>query len=1145
MVKQRPSMENIKKKNFNHLKIHSQYSICEGAIKIDDLKDYCKINKVQCLGLSDTSNLFGALEFSEAISKSGTQPIIGTQIKFKFKNIIGLLPLIALNENGYKKLIKISSKSYLNSKDENEPVCEIDELFDNTDGLVVFSGSIHCLIGKLFNNGKYDDIDEVYKRLSINYKDNFYIEIQRHNDENEKLFESFNLKKSKEFNIPIIATHEVFYKDLSVYEAHDALTCIGTKSYINDKNRVKLSNQHYLKSNEEMEKLFSDLPEALENNYLFPYKNNFRPMPSKPILPDIGSEKDINTDDLLKKISEEGLKNKFIKTYKVRLNEIELNKDYKKYKERLDHEIRIIQEMKYSSYFLIVSDYIIWAKKNNIPVGPGRGSGAGSLVAWCMSITDVDPIKFNLIFERFLNPDRISMPDFDIDFCEEKRNLVFEYLTNKYKDSVAHIITFGKLKARMVIRDVGRVLGLPYGFVDSICKMIPFDPSRPMSLTECINIEPRLQKLIKEDKRVKKLIDLSLKLEGLNRNVATHAAGVVIADKKLTETVPLYKDSGSDLLLPSTQFDMHSAENAGLVKFDFLGLKTLTVIRKAETLINEKIKNFKVDNISYEDQKVFELLSSGKTVGLFQLESSGMREALIKMKPNRLEDIIALVALYRPGPMSNIPIYNECKNGNRDPDYLHPRLENILKPTYGVIIYQEQVMQIAQKLSGFTPSEADILRRAMGKKKKTELEKQKQNFIEGASKNGINKEIAAGIFLKIEPFAQYGFNKSHAAAYAIIAYQTAFLKAHYPHEFFAASMSMELSNQNKLSEFHEELKRLDINIIRPDINLCFADFKSDEQKFFYALGALKNVGFEAISNVVNERIKNGLFVSLKDFIKRVNPKDINKLQLESLVKAGAFDQLHDNRQSIYNSIPNIILYSKNTFENYLANQNDLFDNEDDENDNILEKINDWKFEERLSKEFQTLGFFMSDHPLNQFKDLFKEFKIKNYLEFSNLIDDKEVNIAATVLKVQEKKTQKGNSYAIVRFSDLSSVFELFIFSDLFEINRNILIEGNSLFITLAKNLSDGENKFKRINVKKIASLSDLINKPLNEVQIFLKNMEQFKKIDNIFQDNGNTKVKIFIKNKNQNLSFKLKNLKNIERKSLESLKNKGISLIIN
>ena len=1001
------------------------------------------------------------------------------------------------------------------------------------------------MIGKLFNKGRLNEIDEIYKKINSIYKDNFFIEIQRHGDQNEKSFENFNLNKSKELQIPIIATHEVFYLDKSMHDAHDALTCIGSKTYVNDKNRIKLTSHHYFKTHQEMTDLFSDLPEALENNYNFPYRCNFRPLPSKPILPNISSEKGINANDLLKKDAEEGLVEKFLKVFKIKEKEVDLNENYKEYKVRLNHEINIIKEMNYSSYFLIVSDYIKWAKKNKIPVGPGRGSGAGSLVAWCMSITDIDPIKFNLIFERFLNPDRISMPDFDIDFCEEKRDLVFQYLTKKYKDSVAHIITFGKLKARMVIRDVGRVLGLPYGFVDSICKMIPFNPSRPMSLSECINIEPRLQKLINDDTRVKKLVDLSLKLEGLNRNVATHAAGVVIADKKLTEIVPLYKDSSSDLLLPSTQFDMYSAENAGLVKFDFLGLKTLTVIKKTEDLINANNKEFKIENINYEDQKVYKLLSSGKTVGLFQLESSGMREALIQMRPNRFEDIIALVALYRPGPMSNIPIYNDCKNGKKDPDYLHPKLKEILKPTYGVIIYQEQVMQIAQTLSRFTAGEADILRWAMGKKKRAEIEKQKQRFIEGAAKNGISKEIAAGIFLKIEPFAEYGFNRSHAAAYAIIAYQTAYLKTYYPHEFFAASMSMELSNQNKLSEFYEELRRININIVRPDINRCFADFRSDKKNFFYALGALKSVGYEAISNIVKERENNGKFKSLNNFINRVNPKDINKLQLEGLVKAGAFDEINSNRQYLFNSIPNIILKSKNNFENKSINQIGLFDVEDDNNDNIQVKIKDWSIEERLSKEFETLGFFISDHPLNQFKYIYKEYKIIDFADFNTVQEIKETNIAATVLNIQEKKTQKGNSYAIVKFSDLSSVFELFIFSDILEMNRKILVEGNSLIITLVKNLSDEENRFKRINVKKIALLKELINKPIKEIQFKSENIKFFKSIFNLSKTNAQTEVKLVIKDNGKNLIFKLKDKRYIDRKTLESLNDKAISSLIN
>ena len=1137
-------MLDSKNKTFNFFKIHTQYSICEGAVKIEELKDFCKKNKIKCAGLSDTSNLCGALEFSENLSKSGTQPIIGTQIIFKYGDEFGILPLIAKDEDGYKKIIELSSKSFLENDHLTKPHCDFEDLLDENDGFIVLSGGINGLIGKLFNKDKTNEVEEIYKKLNQKYKNNFYIEIQRHGDQNEKSFEIFNLNLSKKLNIPIIASHEVYYIDKSMFEAHDALMCIGSKTYLNDKNRLKLSDQHYIKSSEEMAKIFSDLEEALENNYNLPFRCSFRPVHSKPILPNISSEKGINAEQLIIQESEEGLIQKFVNIFSKNKDDLLNDKKFMKYKERLDHEIKIITEMNYASYFLIVSDYIKWAKNNNIPVGPGRGSGAGSLVAWCLSITDIDPIKFNLIFERFLNPDRISMPDFDIDFCEEKRDLVFEYLSKKYKDSVAHIITFGKLKARMVIRDVGRVLGLPYGFVDSICKMIPFDPSRPMNLTECINREARLQKLINEDKRVKRLVDLSLKLEGLNRNVATHAAGVVIADKNLTEVVPLYKDPSSNLLLPSTQFDMYSAENAGLVKFDFLGLKTLTVISKTEELVKNIIKEFKIENINYEDQKVFDLLSSGKTVGLFQIESSGMRDALIQMKPDRLEDIIALVALYRPGPMSNIPIYNDCKHGKREPDYLHPKLEKILKPTYGVIIYQEQVMQIAQSLSGFTAGEADILRKAMGKKKRTELEKQKQRFIEGASNNGISKEIAAGIFLKIEPFAQYGFNKSHAAAYATIAYQTAFLKTYYPHQFFAASMTMELSNQNKLSEFYEELRRLNINIVRPDINKCYAKFTSDKSNFYYALGALKNVGFEAVSNIVMEREKNGKFKSINDFINRVNPKNINKLQLEGLVKAGAFDEINDNRKSLYDSIPNIILKSKNTFENKSINQIDLFNEQDDNNDEIIELVKDWTIEERLSKEFETLGFFISDHPLNQFKETYELYNIIDYLEFNSNENIKKANIAATVLKVQEKKTQKGNSYAIIKFSDLSGVFELFVFSDIFEINRSVLIEGNSLLITLIKNISDEENRFKRINVKKITSLNEVVNKSINEVVFKLNDIKKLESLKSLSQKEGNAQVKLILKDNEKNLTFKLKEKRQIDRKIINTLINEEISTLI-
>ena len=801
--------------------------------------------------------------------------------------------------------------------------------------------------------------------------------------------------------------------------------------------------------------------------------------------------------------------------------------------------------MKYSGYFLIVSDYIKWSKSNNIPVGPGRGSGAGSLVAWCLSITDVDPIKFDLIFERFLNPDRISMPDFDIDFCEEKREKVLNYLSKKYGKGVAHIITFGKLKARMALRDIGRVLGIPYGYIDSLCKMIPFDPSRPLSLQECINREPRLQEAAKKDFRVKKLFELSLKLEGLNRNIATHAAGVVIAEKNLAETIPLYKDLSSDLALPVTQFDMYSSENAGLIKFDLLGLKTLTVIHKNILTLKNNGIEIDIHKISLDDKKVFNLLSSGESLGLFQLESTGMRDALVKMKPNRFEDIIALVALFRPGPMKNIPIYNQCKHGEQEPDYLHPRLKKILEPTYGVIIYQEQVMQIAQTLSGFTAGEADILRKAMGKKKRAELEKQKERFVNGAVKNGITKETASFIFAKIEPFAEYGFNKSHAAAYAMIAYQTAYLKAYYPNEFIAASMTNELSNTDKLAEFNEELKRLKIKVIAPCINNCFAEFVSKDNSLYYALGAIKSVGFEAINSIVIEREKNGKFKSLNDFLNRVNPKNINKLQLEGLVKAGAFDCFNKNRKMLFDSIPNIILSTKAIHENRLNNQAALFK---DDNKQIFEVNNlnndKWEYEEKMSKEFESVGFYITDHPLNDYKEIMDIYHAQTYKEFIENNKDTMV-LAGTVMKIQLKKTNKGNSFALVKFSDFSGVYELFLFSDIYELNREKLKEGKSFLITVSKDISSQDDRFKRINVRKIISISDIINKSYTDILIEIDNTENLPKLSELISEKGDSSIKISIKNKEKNYVFELKNKRKFDYKTLKSLKNEDFIRKIN
>ncbi len=1121
---------------FTNFKIHSQYSICEGAVKIDELAEHCKKNRVKAIGLCDSYNLCGALEFAEKISKVGTQPIIGTQINFKINNIIGKLPLFAKTIDGYKNLTKLSTSSYLESEVNSEPYCELENLYNNSEGLVVLSGTVYDFFGKLFKLNKLDLIKNLLKKFNKFFQNDFYIEIQRHLENDEKNFEDFLISVSSEFDVPLISSQEVFYIKEEMAEAHDALICIGEKSFVDDANRKKFRNNHFLRNSTSLEELFKDIPEALVNNYNFPKKFSFKPKNTKPVLPSLVLEKDKTAEDELLAQAQSGLNNRLNNFILLKNKDKDPEKIKRLYFDRLNHEINIINSMNYPSYFLIVSDYIRWAKNNSIPVGPGRGSGAGSLVAYSLDITDLDPLEFDLIFERFLNPDRISMPDFDIDFCEEKRDKVFEYLKKKYGKGVAHIITFGKLKARMALRDIGRVLGLPYGHVDKICKMIPFDPSRPLTLQESINREPRFQNEINQNLKVKKLIELSLQLEGLNRNMATHAAGVVIAGKELSDQIPLYIDHSSKLPLPSTQYDMYSSENAGLVKFDLLGLKTLTVIDKTVKMINKNNINLDISKINLKDKNVFDLLSTGETTGLFQLESTGMREAIKQMKPNKFDDIIALVALYRPGPMSNIPVYNDCKNGLKEPEYIHPSLKNILKPTYGIIIYQEQVMQIAQTLAGFSAGEADILRRAMGKKKRAELEKQKERFVNGAVKNGIKKDLANYIFTKIEPFAEYGFNKSHAAAYALIAYQTAYLKTYYKEEFIASTMSTETNNTNKLREFVDELKRLNVNVTRPDINECFADFRTSENTILYGLGAIKNVGSEAISNLIHEREKNGKFKSLMDFVRRANPKDINKLQLEGLVKSGAFDKLEINRKGIFSSIPKLIQLNKIFFEDKMSKQSNLFDNEENSKNEKFQLITEekWDTKELLSEEFKSLGFYISDHPLNSFKSIFSQLNIKPYKDY--IVDhNNEGIIAGTLMSIQEKKSSKGTPFAIAKFSDNFGEYELFIFSEILVKNREILIEGESFVMTLFKDVSNDQ---KRVNVRKVVLLDSLINNNYKKVSIEIDEKLDLKELKKLLQEKGETEIQLIMRQKDTKFTIKLENPRKFDLKLFNEVKNR-------
>ena len=737
------------------------------------------------------------------------------------------------------------------------------------------------------------------------------------------------------------------------------------------------------------------------------------------------------------------------------------------------------------------------------------------------------------------------MPDFDIDFCQEDRDKVINYVKDKYKNKVAQIITFGKLQARMALRDIGRVMGLPYGRVDQLTKMIPFDPSRPLSLAESVAMEPRIQEAQKEDPTIDKLIKLALKLEGLFRNIATHAAGIVIGDKDLTEIIPLYKDHDSSIPIPVTQFDMKWAEEAGLVKFDFLGLKTLTVIKKTITLIKEDGKSLDIEKIPLDDEKTFKLLSSGETMGIFQLESSGMREVLKQMQPNKFEDIIALVALYRPGPMQNISTYNNRKHGLEEPDYLHPKIESILKETYGVIIYQEQVMQIAQALSGFSAGKADILRKAMGKKKSAEMDRQKKDFIEGAIKNNIPKEQAVYIFQLVEKFAQYGFNKSHAAAYALIAYQTAYLKTHYPLSFFSASMSMDMSNTDKLNQFYEELKRLSINVHNPCINNCFADFVPKGNTIYYALSGIKAVGFEAISNVIKEREENGKFLSIEDFITRVSSKDTNKLQLEGLVKAGAFDCLDKNRAKIYHNVPELIKQSKNYDENLELNQINLFESQTNQDFKIsFTEQSEWDEPEKIKREFESIGFFVSDHPLKNYKQVLQGYNVINYQEFVESGNITECMLSGTVMAIQEKKTAKGMPFAIVKFSDLSRMFEFFIFSEVLISNREKLSPGKSFLISIKREML--KSGIERTNVSKIFSIDDIKEKSISNVSIEVKDADALKNIKNEITKDGKTSVSLSYNENGKNFIFKLKNTKNITSESLKIIENQGfLTKIVN
>ncbi len=1088
-------------KNFIHLRCHTSFSLAEGAIKIEDLIELIKKNRMPALAVADSGNLFCSLEFSLAAAKAGVQPIIGCvllvdmQESKKQVNLSKIL-LLAKNEQGFKNLLKLVSKSFLVKHDNHLGHIKLEDLKNHGDGIICLTGGHYGPVGQAILQSNKALAKQCLLQLKDIFADRLYIEIMRHGMKEQQDTEDHFIELAYENDIPLVATNDVMFANPGMYEAHHVLTCISEGRYASEEDSKKFTREHYFKSGREMERLFSDLPEAIANTVVIAKRCAVMAQSRPPMLPKIGE----NEIEELMEQSRQGLDQRLI-SYQG---------DKVPYFERLEFELSVISKMGFPGYFLIVSDFIKWSKKNGIPVGPGRGSGAGSVVAWSLYITDLDPIKFGLLFERFLNPERISLPDFDIDFCQNRRDEVIKYVQEKYgEDRVAQIITFGKLQARAVLRDVGRVLQIPYGQVDRISKLVPFNAVNPVTLGQAIEMEPLLRQAKKEDPAIEKLLNIALQLEGLHRHASTHAAGLVIADKPLEEILPLYSDDKSSMLV--IQYSMKYGELAGLVKFDFLGLKTLTVIDNASKLIHKAQPEFDINLIPLDDPKVFAMMSKGLSTGVFQFESSGMKDALRKMRPDTIEDLIALGALYRPGPMDNIPAYIACKHGTQQPDYLHESLEGVLKETFGVIIYQEQVMQIAQIMGGYSLGSADLLRRAMGKKIKAEMDDQREIFVSGAIKNGIDQQQASSIFELVAKFAGYGFNKAHAAAYGMISYQTAYLKANFPLEFLTASLNLEIDDTDKLNIFQQETKNFDIAILSPDINLSHSYFTIENGAIRYGLGALKNVGVAAMEVLCKEREENGEFKDIFDFAGRVSPKTLNKRLLESLIKSGSFDSLNPNRQQLFTGLDLLSNYNNIITRERLSNQIGLFgSNVQEQYKPSLPKIEDWPIKDKVIHEFEAFGFYLSSHPLDQYKDILEQTSIihSDYLKDEHQLGYTMVDLAGMVISSKAKVSPKGR-YLQAVLSDQYGSIELSFFENevLHEASR---LFGQNIPLMIRAEVRKDEGGI-RVTGQEVEALDDYLSTKLLALEILIKEKSAIAKLKDILVSKAVGQVEVILK----------------------------------
>ena len=1061
-----------------HLKVHSAYSLLEGALPIGKLAKLAVGYGYPALALTDTNNLFGALEFCNKLWEEGVQPIIGVSIDVDFGDqretqsahlrpgsnepraqSAGRIALLAMDGDGYANLMRLSKCLYFEHADDEPAHLKMARVEEFSLGLIALTGGPDGPIDRALHEGQSDKALERLKTLEKIFGNRLYVELQRHGLASEASIEPQMLDFAYARRVPLVATNECYFGSPSDYEAHDALLCIAEGRYVVEDNRRRVTPDHAFKGPDDMAALFSDLPEALASTIEIAQRCAFRPEGRKPILPRFVAADDSMSELENFRLEAAELKRQAKAGLDQRLATIGLADGFTRddYDKRLAYEVDVITQMKFPGYFLIVADFIQWSKSNGVPVGPGRGSGAGSLVAYALTITDLDPLRFGLLFERFLNPERVSMPDFDIDFCQDKRDRVIEYVQKKYgADRVAQIITHGKLQARAVLRDVGRVLQIPYGQVDRLCKLVPNNPANPVTLTQAIDSEPKLQEERDREPIVARLLEIAQKLEGLYRHASTHAAGIVIGDRPLEELVPLYRDPKSNF--PITQFNWKMVEAAGLVKFDFLGLKTLTVLEKALQLVKHG-RGITVDlpSLPLTDEKSYEILAKADTAGVFQLESTGMRESLKRLKPDRFEDIIAMVALYRPGPMDNIPTYINRKHGEEPVDCLHPMLEGILKETYGVIIYQEQVIQIAQVMGGYTLGQADLLRRAMGKKDRAEMAAQQARFVDGAEKNGVKRDDAIGIFQLVDKFAGYGFNKSHAAAYALVSYHTAYMKANFREEFIAASMTLDMGNTDKLAMFASEARKSGIVLRPPCVNQSGVDFGAEPPQgdakcgaIRYSLAALKNIGAGAVETIARERASQGPFKSLADFANRLDPKALNKRGIETLAKGGAFDTFDSNRALVAANADAMLALAQRRNADQAQGMVDLFGGGTEAPDLVLRAVPAWTPMERLAAEFEAVGFYLSGHPLDQYDKILGKLGVKRFTDFEAAAERGATagRLAGIVIAARERRSQKGNKFAFAMFSDMTGQFEAVIFSDTLAASRDLLEPGTPVIISI-------------------------------------------------------------------------------------------------